>query len=226
MSDDSETSTHHSASADNKEEGASEEIVGLLVECGADVNIADEDGNTPLHAASLRGNISIMKKFLSKKANPNHKNKKGYPTLHFVCLYNLSNAELMGDMKKLFSQIADRTKSDDSETSTHHSASVVDKKEGASEEIVGLLGDNPIRTALMEIFKGDMKELFSQTADRTMSDDSETSTHHSASVDDKKEGASEEIVGDRQAHAVLLKVDTRLSGVFYACDTRDSRGCL
>ncbi|ELU04003.1 hypothetical protein CAPTEDRAFT_88617, partial [Capitella teleta] len=59
------------------------EIVGLLLECGADVNIADEDGDTPLHIATMKGKTRAMKKLLRGNADPNKKNKMGYTPFHY-----------------------------------------------------------------------------------------------------------------------------------------------
>ena len=45
------------------------DIVKLLVEAGASVNIANDDDETPLHTAVYRGNIDIVKYLIEKDAN-------------------------------------------------------------------------------------------------------------------------------------------------------------
>ncbi len=50
------------------------EIVKKLVECGADVNIQDRNGNTPLHLAYLRRDQEMINFLLDKGADQNLKN--------------------------------------------------------------------------------------------------------------------------------------------------------
>jgi ankyrin repeat protein len=47
-----------------------------LVEGGADVKIADQRGNTLLHAAAQLGDLELVKKILAKGADPNARNAK------------------------------------------------------------------------------------------------------------------------------------------------------
>ena len=51
-------------------------VAGVLVEGGADPNIADRTGNTPLHAAAQAGDLELVKKLLAKGANPNARTAK------------------------------------------------------------------------------------------------------------------------------------------------------
>ncbi len=51
------------------------EIVKKLVECGADVNIQNRNGNTPLHLAYLRRDQDMINFLLDKGADRNLKNK-------------------------------------------------------------------------------------------------------------------------------------------------------
>lgn len=50
------------------------EIINLLIEKGADVNMKDGDGNTPLHIAVDRGHIDIAKELLKRGADINAQN--------------------------------------------------------------------------------------------------------------------------------------------------------
>ncbi|ELU11339.1 hypothetical protein CAPTEDRAFT_133617, partial [Capitella teleta] len=61
-----------------------ESIVDLLIEHDADVNIADHEGVTPLHTASAKKNVCIVKKLLTNKANPNKKDNQGASVLHYA----------------------------------------------------------------------------------------------------------------------------------------------
>jgi ankyrin repeat protein len=58
------------------EQGCVFETVKALIELGADVSAADENGNTPLHLAADRGNVAVVQLLLDNKAivNTNAKN--------------------------------------------------------------------------------------------------------------------------------------------------------
>ncbi len=60
------------------------EIVLLLLDKGAKVDIIDNDGRTPLHYAALMGNTKTVRSLLSKPQNINAKDKKG---LHGTSLF-------------------------------------------------------------------------------------------------------------------------------------------
>jgi len=51
-------------------------VAGVLVDGGADPNVADRSGNTPLHIAAQSGDLDLVKKLLAKGANPNAKTNK------------------------------------------------------------------------------------------------------------------------------------------------------
>ena len=65
-----------------KENNISE--VKLLLDHGADVNVKDEDGETPLFCASNNGHKEIVKLLLEHGADVNAKNNYGNSPLHCV----------------------------------------------------------------------------------------------------------------------------------------------
>lgn len=52
------------------------EIMELLLKHGARHDLADEEGNTPLHFAAMRGTVEVAKFLISLGANPNAKNNQ------------------------------------------------------------------------------------------------------------------------------------------------------
>lgn len=63
------------------------DIVALLVECGADVNALDNNGNTPLHIVTIhnaRPNSSIIKILIDNNSHLDLKNKDGQTPLEFL----------------------------------------------------------------------------------------------------------------------------------------------
>eukprot|EP00088_Acartia_fossae_P000466 TRINITY_DN10199_c0_g1_i4.p1 TRINITY_DN10199_c0_g1~~TRINITY_DN10199_c0_g1_i4.p1 ORF type:complete len:126 (-),score=6.30 TRINITY_DN10199_c0_g1_i4:5-382(-) len=65
------------------------EIVRMLLENGANPNIADNDGFTPLHVAPLEDDIVAVEYLLKYNASTNiHNNKLGMTPLHFACYFS------------------------------------------------------------------------------------------------------------------------------------------
>lgn len=62
------------------------ELVKFLLESGADLNMVDDDGWTPLHYASRHGNFEIIELLLDLGADINIKNEKGYTALHYAII--------------------------------------------------------------------------------------------------------------------------------------------
>lgn len=57
--------------------GSHLEVVDLLLEHGADANLADVNGDTPLHIAAKKGDIEIGKLLIDKGGYVNRRNKAG-----------------------------------------------------------------------------------------------------------------------------------------------------
>ena len=58
------------------------EIIDQLIQNGANANVADSDGNTPLHNACSQGNLASVKCLLNNtKCDLNYKNKAGLTPL-------------------------------------------------------------------------------------------------------------------------------------------------
>ena len=52
------------------------DATGVLADAGADPNVADKSGTTPLHTAAQLGELDLVKKLLAKGANPNARSAK------------------------------------------------------------------------------------------------------------------------------------------------------
>ena len=60
------------------------DIVGRLIQAGADVNDADSKGNTPLHWAARAGDKDVVSRLLFKNAAIDAKNQSGETPLHWA----------------------------------------------------------------------------------------------------------------------------------------------
>ena len=60
------------------------EILQLLHQAGADINISDKGGLTPLHIASRNGHLNIVQALLSIGANPNQVDSIQWSALHWA----------------------------------------------------------------------------------------------------------------------------------------------
>lgn len=68
------------------------ERVQKLLASGANVNVQDGDGDTPLHGAAQSGNVEIISLLLDKGANPNAKNKLGGTPLMWAASFGNDDA--------------------------------------------------------------------------------------------------------------------------------------
>lgn len=59
-------------------------VVNMLLANGADPNVVDDNGNTPLHFAALIGDAVITDALLNRGADPNRSNNNGCFPLHYA----------------------------------------------------------------------------------------------------------------------------------------------
>ena len=59
-------------------------VVELLLNMGADSNLANKGGCTPLHLAAISNNEDIVKLLINKGANPNVADMNGKTPIHFT----------------------------------------------------------------------------------------------------------------------------------------------
>lgn len=60
--------------------------VGHIIDAGADVDVSNDSGQTPLHCACMAGaNMDILQKLLHAGANPNSQDMEGNTPLAFAC---------------------------------------------------------------------------------------------------------------------------------------------
>lgn len=71
----------HALSSVAKEDEAYDNAVGLLLKAGADPNIQNDRGKTPLHCATGPGSIASL---LKAGANPNQQDRRGKRPLHYA----------------------------------------------------------------------------------------------------------------------------------------------
>lgn len=65
-------------------EGATERVIELFLQYGLDVNVADEDGCTPLHSAAHSGDEQAAAYLIKKGATVNARNKRALTPLHLA----------------------------------------------------------------------------------------------------------------------------------------------
>lgn len=74
--------------------------IPLIIDAGADIHSADNNGNTPLHLAANNFAIEALKLLIQNNANINIQNKQGWSPLHFaVCVNSLEACKLLIDAK-------------------------------------------------------------------------------------------------------------------------------
>ena len=100
----------HIASKENNEP----EIIDLLVKSGANVNAQDAEGFTPLHMATIHGNLKIVKKLVDLDADVNIVTTDGKNAAELAHLNEEVEIEEYLESKMAFSQRT-KEKEDDSE---------------------------------------------------------------------------------------------------------------
>ncbi|XP_056651193.1 fibronectin type 3 and ankyrin repeat domains protein 1 isoform X3 [Monodelphis domestica] len=80
------------------------EVASLLIEAGADVNMKDKDGKTPLMVAVLNNHEELVQLLLEKGADPSVKNEFGKGVLEMARVFDRQNViALLEDQKGILS---------------------------------------------------------------------------------------------------------------------------
>lgn len=58
-------------------------IVNLLLDFGAEIDLADENGSRPLHAAAARGHVKVLRTLVDRGANTYKPNKLGWKPVDY-----------------------------------------------------------------------------------------------------------------------------------------------
>jgi ankyrin repeat protein len=66
-----------------------------LIDQGADVNVTESDGWTPLHYVCRNGNAEVVKALLKKDADVHVKDSHGWTPLYYVCKLGHNNIAAM-----------------------------------------------------------------------------------------------------------------------------------
>ncbi len=80
--------------------GGRVEIVRMLIDAGANVNVQDEWGNTPLHEATSLGRVEIAQMLIDARANVNVQDNDGGTPLHRAAEFGKTEiAQMLIDAK-------------------------------------------------------------------------------------------------------------------------------
>ena len=79
----SQTALHFAADAMDEYD----KVVDVLIKAKADVNIPDDDGNTPLHLAVIHNHVKVVSYLIQYNANVAYQNRDGTTSLHLACLH-------------------------------------------------------------------------------------------------------------------------------------------
>jgi len=111
------------------------EQVRSLLETGMDMNILDDDGNTPLHIACLYGRPEIARLLLDAGADTEVHNRWGYTPLDWACLYQETDI-----VRLLLEHGADVNAQDD-------------YGRGPLDRIMIMQDDDPAREEILDLFR-------------------------------------------------------------------------
>lgn len=78
----------------------SQKVASLLIEAGADVNIKDKDGKTPLMVAVLNNHEQLVQLLLDKGADATVKNEFGKGVLEMARVFDRQNVLSLLEEKK------------------------------------------------------------------------------------------------------------------------------
>lgn len=93
----SDPGTTSSFSFSSHDDELATQCIKILINKGIDINVKDNEGNTPLILAIDSNHISIASFLLKNSANVNAKNEKGQNSLHLLCS-NMNFKNTVADM--------------------------------------------------------------------------------------------------------------------------------
>jgi len=93
----------------NKADEAQIKTLNLFFECGGQVDAVNKNGDTAIHQAAIRKNLSSVRYLVTKNANLNIQNSEGETCLH-CALYQSTGGDTMPLVKFLLDNGADPNK--------------------------------------------------------------------------------------------------------------------
>lgn len=114
-------------------------LVSLLVEYGADLDIQDNDGNTPLHLSCAYNHHRLVQVLLKAGANVNVKNNIGETALHLACRPKVEIYQAVAAKSRDVDQATDGINEDDDEDDDVEDDEEEEEDEDEQVRMVGLL---------------------------------------------------------------------------------------
>jgi ankyrin repeat protein len=118
-----------------------------LLGAGADANAKDDEGSRPLHEASFRGHVQVVKDLLEHVAEVEEKDNDDWTALHFACI----NGHL-AVVNELASHGAEILTKNDSNGATTTTTTILGKPKsrGVDIDVKTSSGDTPLHMASVE----------------------------------------------------------------------------